>query len=337
MQAANTNRDPYFDNAKFILIVLMVFGHFCFELREIPMMMAFCNAIYSFHMPMFIIISGYFSRSIVAQRKSEITLLLLPYLILEMVHYAFTKASGLGKGHLQFFYPTYQNWYILSLFFWRMLVPYYRFIKKPLGITLVILVSLGAGFVSRFDEFLSLYRTLYLFPFFLIGYYATDLKNIFRQFSKQRIVLGALFILLFTAICLWSLHSTRNAGDLFYAFIPNFGYTDIKRDFFLRTAALFISFLMSFLFLFLIPDRKTFFSKYGSNTMTVFMFHIFVTWSLNAINLPYISILSEIAYLVLALALSILLSGEIAVKIFKPFTDPVGFTKSLKLFKKQDQ
>lgn len=56
-------RDYYFDNAKFILIFLVVFGHlmqpFVADYDSVHILYIF---IYTFHMPAFILISGYFAK-----------------------------------------------------------------------------------------------------------------------------------------------------------------------------------------------------------------------------------------------------------------------------------
>lgn len=55
-------RNSYFDTTKFILIFLVVFGHFLESKMGHSLI---CNElhafIYLFHMPLFIFISGYFS------------------------------------------------------------------------------------------------------------------------------------------------------------------------------------------------------------------------------------------------------------------------------------
>lgn len=51
------NRNPYWDTLKGILIVLVVLGHTGTALGE-----KILSVIYSFHMPLFLFISGYFSK-----------------------------------------------------------------------------------------------------------------------------------------------------------------------------------------------------------------------------------------------------------------------------------
>ena len=73
-------RSPLFDNMKMVLIILVVFGHALEEIsleHEYGIIRA---CIYSFHMPVFIFISGYFSGG-GAQAKAKKLLLIVGYLI----------------------------------------------------------------------------------------------------------------------------------------------------------------------------------------------------------------------------------------------------------------
>lgn len=64
-------RSPLFDNMKMVLIILVVFGHALEEIsleHEYGIIRA---CIYSFHMPVFIFISGYFSGEGGHKRKQK--------------------------------------------------------------------------------------------------------------------------------------------------------------------------------------------------------------------------------------------------------------------------
>ena len=54
-------RNSYFDNAKFILIFFVVFGHFI-EINQGELGKDVYWLLYAFHMPAFIFIAGYFSK-----------------------------------------------------------------------------------------------------------------------------------------------------------------------------------------------------------------------------------------------------------------------------------
>src|SRR6476469_186875 len=61
--SACAKRDPFFDNAKFLLIVLVVIGHNWYPLiGQSRAVKAAYMVVYAFHMPAFVLLSGYFSR-----------------------------------------------------------------------------------------------------------------------------------------------------------------------------------------------------------------------------------------------------------------------------------
>ncbi len=58
-------RNAYFDNAKFVLIFLVVFGHMISPYRtDSSGMLSIYHFIFIFHMPVFILLAGYFSKKI---------------------------------------------------------------------------------------------------------------------------------------------------------------------------------------------------------------------------------------------------------------------------------
>ena len=85
-------REIYFDNLKTLLIFLVVLGHFTNLNKSIPLMGAINNVIYSFHMPLFIFISGYFSKSIRSHRSVEIENILYPYFVFQFINFIFWQA-----------------------------------------------------------------------------------------------------------------------------------------------------------------------------------------------------------------------------------------------------
>lgn len=57
MTKINSSRSTYWDTVKGVLILLVVFGHCGTALGS-----GLLSAIYAFHMPLFILVSGYFSK-----------------------------------------------------------------------------------------------------------------------------------------------------------------------------------------------------------------------------------------------------------------------------------
>ena len=80
-------RDNRFDNLKGILIILVVFAHILEQnshYKSEPILANLYSFIYSFHMPVFVFISGYFTRPITDSEKwgrRMASSILIPFLV----------------------------------------------------------------------------------------------------------------------------------------------------------------------------------------------------------------------------------------------------------------
>lgn len=105
MNSTVKERDYFFDNYRFLLIFLVVVGHFiepCF--RNHPMLSILKGIIFSFHMPAFIFISGYFSKK-TSSLKKLIQTLLIPYFVYEVVYYILYIYALHAETKLYLAYP----------------------------------------------------------------------------------------------------------------------------------------------------------------------------------------------------------------------------------------
>lgn len=327
-------RDSYIDNLKIILIFLVVVTHYAGMYIDVPSMQSIYNAFCSFLMPEFIFITGYLSKKIVSQRKSDIINVLVPYLLLQAYHLIFTKMTGLGNGSFNITIPTFQNWYLLALFIWRLLVPYFHFFNKTAAIIAVFAISLLIGFIPQFDKFLALHRAIFYLPFFVLGYFCIDIKNIIARFHRFKPLFILLFFCSIAAIILLSYFSKKISYLITYAYLPAFGYHSLKYytaksllPFVIRFFGMAISIFISWFNLFLVPMKKTWYSKFGRNTIYVFLFHMFLVWPIATI--PYKPVITELSVLIFSFLISYLLSQDFVVKILRPFINPGYFFNKL--------
>jgi hypothetical protein len=82
-------RYPVLDNARFLLISLVVTGHLLEQLADSgPITAALYRWIYLFHMPAFVLISGAVSKATLTRRRAFalVTGLLLPYVIFQALY-----------------------------------------------------------------------------------------------------------------------------------------------------------------------------------------------------------------------------------------------------------
>src|SRR5215203_5161876 len=174
-------RVPFWDNARFACIVLVVLGHAVQRLTyDSDVALGLYLLIYAFHMPAFAIISGYFSKSDAPGRRQMarvITDILLPYVIFEAL-WTLTKWIVEGQANPNITQPSWTLWFLLALGIFRLVLPYLALLRWPLLWTVVI--SIGAGYLPNIDSTLSLSRTLGLLPFFTLGWWLNDNKVVDR-------------------------------------------------------------------------------------------------------------------------------------------------------------
>ena len=79
-------RDPWFDNAKMLLVMLVVVGHSWTLLPETVLNGRLYDWLYLWHMPAFVMVTGYLSKRFTWSRRNLrrlVTTVVLPYVILE--------------------------------------------------------------------------------------------------------------------------------------------------------------------------------------------------------------------------------------------------------------
>ncbi|RLL42840.1 hypothetical protein D8M04_14925 [Oceanobacillus piezotolerans] len=196
-------RNAFFDNAKVLLIFLVVFGHMIQPFTsESHIVNTLYLWIYTFHMPAFILLSGFFAKG--ASDKGYIAKLakklLVPYLIFQILYTLFYFWIGKEGWNTGIFYPQWSLWFLFSLFSWHILLIGFKKLAPQYGISLAVLIGLLVGYIGDIGHTFSLSRTLVFFPFFLIGYWLTQ-KQILMV-KRPAVKLVSIFILIGVGISL---------------------------------------------------------------------------------------------------------------------------------------
>ena len=269
-------RTAYFDNAKAILIYLVVLGHLLSGyLNQNHYLDTLYLAIYLFHMPAFILISGHFSKKIksLGDIKKISKTLLIPYIIFQILYSLYYK-EVFGDGvEIDFFEPRYALWFLLSMIMWKIMLWIFSGHKAMIFVS--IFVSLIVGYISDVNEWLSLSRTFFFFPFFLIGYHL-ERENFAKMKNKWNIrvsILLAIGLVLFVY-----LYGDTGWKEWFFGRIP---YQEISNGIF-ETGAIsriFIYVLMmisTYIFLTLVPKGNQRYTSIGTKTLCVYLLHLFI-------------------------------------------------------------
>ena len=271
-----SERDPSFDTIKGILIVLVVFGHGLWAYRDESFIGPVVQLIYSFHMPAFIFISGYFSKDRFEPSLFKgIIQILFAYIIFNsiMMLYCFTVYCTTPK----LLTPYYSYWYLLALIWWRLSLP--LIVRSPMALPATIALSLAVGFTTDISNQLALSRTIAFYPFFLGGYYFNKL-NLREKVrgtlgSPRSSLAGAALIVLGSALAvLLIVRMELNTGDeLMYAYADNRTIDMLRRLLLLLSAT-----LITIGILMVVPSRPVpIITKAGRHSLTVYLFHRFVS------------------------------------------------------------
>lgn len=211
-------RDAYFDNMKFLLISLVVIGHLIEPLSGQAAFRPLYLFIYSFHIPLFVLISGFFCKKITSSdyRIKVIGSLVVPYLIFESL-YSLSDYFVMGADKLRFSYftPYWLMWFIFSMIIWKMLLPYAVKIRGALPISIVIAIL--AGYAADAEYYASISRTIVFFPFFLAGYYL-DKETIDRV--RTPLVRAAAITVLGVAAFVMIKYGSGLRPEWFYGSLP---------------------------------------------------------------------------------------------------------------------
>ncbi|MQY15104.1 hypothetical protein SRB5_52820 [Streptomyces sp. RB5] len=274
---ARTARDPFFDNAKFLAVILVGVGHawepIRFDSRVVCALYAF---VYAFHMPAFIVVSGYMSRGFDAGRgkiRRLITGVLVPYLIFETVYTLFRRYLENDPDEpFTPLDPWFLTWFLLALFVWRLTTPLWRAVRWPVPVALLIAVL--ATMSPEVGPELDLQRILQFLPFFVLG--LTLKPHHFEALRNPRCRLLALPVAATALLAAyWAiprvttawLYHRDTARDLHAPW-----WTGAPMTLALFTAAL----LLTAAFLAWVPHHRTWYTTLGTGTLYAYLLHGFL-------------------------------------------------------------
>jgi fucose 4-O-acetylase-like acetyltransferase len=280
-------RVPFWDNARYACIVLVVLGHAIQRLTyDSDIAMALYLSIYAFHMPAFAIIAGYFSKSTPPTKKQMsrvITDILLPYVIFEVL-WTLTKWLVEGQANPNLTQPSWTLWFLLALGIFRLVLPYLALLHWPL--VWAVLISVSAGYLPNVDSTFSLSRTLGFLPFFVLGWWANekDLVSRFRLIDARPWWVQATAVAAFVAVgfVAWNWVDLWKSIDLDTWFFYNDSYAALGAQAWwsggIRLALIAIGLVLSVAFFALIPRGTYWWTTFGQYTMYVYLLHSFVLY-----------------------------------------------------------
>ncbi|MFG2523647.1 acyltransferase family protein [Streptomyces sp. NPDC048527] len=270
-------RDAFFDNAKYLAIVLVAMGHSWEPLTDHSRVAeALYMIVYTFHMPAFIVISGYFSRSFDMRPdrlRRLITGVAVPYVIFEVAYTFFKRwADDDPTQPISLLDPWFLTWFLIALFIWRLTTPLWKIVRWP--VPLAVAIAVLASVSPDIGDDLDLQRVLQFLPFFVLGLF---MKPEHFQLVRRREVrilsvpiFAAALVLAYWAAprmtSAWFYHrdSAQELGAPWWAGV-------------VMTFALFgCSVVLTACFFAWVPRRKMWFTVLGAGTLYGYLLHGFI-------------------------------------------------------------
>ena len=334
IEVATGKRVPFWDNARFVSVTLVVVGHGIQRLTsDSNNALVLYLFIYAFHMPAFAIISGYFSKAsppTTRRMKKVLTDILLPYIIMETI---WTLVQFLVEGKQEFnpTNPSWTLWFLLALGIFRLVLPYLVLVRVPL--LWALLLSVMVGYFSNVDSTFSLSRAIGILPFFVLGWQARQWGIAERFFALGRAVWavrGIAFAILaaWLVIVILGIEQWRTI-DLRYWFFYEDSYRVLgEREWWaglVRLGLIALAALLSAAFLALIPRRATWITGFGQATMYVYLLHSFILYPLRETGVltdEHSSAIWLVGMVFAGVAISILLTAPVVRRVFRPLIQP---------------
>ncbi|TXK84540.1 acyltransferase family protein [Paenibacillus sp. N3.4] len=309
-------------NAKFLLILTVVIAN-CAEplIHQNAAFYSLYLGIYTFHIPMFVMVTGYFSKNFrldVPGIKS-LQMIFYHYLIFQSLYSLLDLLAFHAPGvHYSFFVPYSLLWFLFSHFCWRLLLLLFTRMRHPLVFSVIL--GILVGYAPFTGTMLSFSRTIVFFPFFLAGYYfhLGMVPKSFAHSKKWVGVLGFLAILAFLNKIsvdpkwLYSSFTYRELGSTqWYAGIYRIGMYGLEV-------------MASLCFLILVPRKYTILTEWGKYTVYVFLLHALITKTAISMGLftHVHTTVQMILVLLLAVGLTCLLSQKWVRRFSRPLIEP---------------
>jgi fucose 4-O-acetylase-like acetyltransferase len=319
-------RDPWPDNAKLVLIVLVAIGHLLSKgiTERMPEAQTLYVWIYLFHMPAFIFLAGYFSGGRrVSERATQsiVTRQLIPFVAFTVL-YAVAIRVGTGRAlRIDLVDPYWLLWFLPALAAWRLLTPLLLNLRAPVAISVVL--GLGVGMLDRVASDFTLSRIFAFAPFFVLGAVTTP-ERLRKLTGTLPRIAGATTLV--SSLAVVGFFHDRIGSPA--AILWNEGYEgqglSTAEGMGLRLALYAVSLALLLSVLSVVPTRRTWLTSIGAASLYVYLLHGFLVRGASASGaLDHVEGLLDLAVLiVLTAGVCLLLGSPIARRCWRPVVEP---------------
>ncbi len=265
------SRIALYDNLKFILVTLVVVGHFadCFSAQS-DICKSIYLFIYAFHMPLFVFISGCFYND---KRITSKCLFYTSAGFLLKIALALCDLLVNGKANFSLLSDSGLPWFFFALAAYTFVSYLLRNQNRTYLLVMAVVLACFAGYDRSIGDFLYISRIIVFFPFYLAGTMVRQEKIIRLKSNRTMIVCALILLSIWAYLCFFELDAFYPYRHLFTGRNP-FSAEVAAYGPLARLMCYGISALTGFAFLILTPGRDIkFVTEMGTHSIDVYFWH----------------------------------------------------------------
>lgn len=275
---SNPRGEAFFLNLRFLLIICVFIGNAIEPLiQDIDAMHALYVWIFTFHMPLFVFVTGHFAKTNLLGLPGRRLMLQisLQYVIFQSLYSILDVAVfKVQNVHHSFFAPYLLLWFLASHLCWRVLLTVMNKWTPRQQLAVSLALGVLVGYLQVDGVWLSLSRTFVYLPFFIAGYHFS-----FAYLEKfltplARAITMSFAGVMLVAVVLWG--QLIDAGWLY----GSMTYGQLGHDEWYagayRLALYALQLLAGIAFLSFVPLRVSRLTDLGRRTLYVFLLHGFI-------------------------------------------------------------
>ena len=305
-----------YDNVRLLAIVLVVIGSFAEEFTShSDMFQSWFIFVFSFNAPVFIFLSGLFTKEYKDDVKPDIWRLSFYFglgMILKIIIYLIRTWNG-EHTNLSFFGGATIEWYLFVIVMHSLTMYVLRKVNRWVMLVISVVAGTAAGFLPLTDEFYIM-RYLVFLPFFVAGYYLTPIKV--RRFTHRLNVklAGIAFMFIYFVLCFRQREAIYPLRMLFTGRNPYYLVHLDGCTFYHRLLCYGISAVLIISVLAIVPNRKfPVLTHMGRNTLGVYFWHypiVLLLWHFGVMDMlmPLGDPLWKMVVLMMAVAVALILA-----------------------------
>lgn len=267
-------------NLRFLLIVTVFVSNAIEPLiQSDPGLKALFIWIFTFHMPLFVGVTGYFARHNLKGHAGNKVLrqIALQYLIFQSMYLLFDywifKVPGITHN---FFVPYLLIWFLMGHLIWRLVMRLFIHWNIRYPVLLSLAIGLLVGFLPLDGAWFALSRSFVYLPFFIIGY-SWNFTAIFQSIRSWIRPVG---LMVSTALLIIIYIGGQEINPVWL--MNNMTYHELGwshaglNPLFIRLCIYGVEFIAAASFLAWVPQRICAITDLGKRTLYVFLIHGFI-------------------------------------------------------------